>query len=293
LPQNEGSPGRVFVARPGALGDLILTIPALAHIRSLHRTARITIAGNSEFLPLVREYADDLISFDSPSLTRLFSDGIPDFPFDLAYAWLKDPDDPFVRNLKRAGLRVLAAPSIQTTTSIHQADFLCQMFGDCAPHAELNFDPEEIKNAWRNFPDSHPRVVLHHGAGSDRKRWPLASFRMISQELRSIGANVFWIVGPAERADVTPDGVSCVRFAGVRELGAFLSGVDLFVGNDSGVSHLAAMRGVRTLVLFGKTNPTIWAPRGAEIVSGSDEDGHPSASVSDVMDRIGGFRFHR
>lgn len=68
------------------------------------------------------------------------------------------------------------------------------------------------------------------------------------------------------------------------ELARSLAGARLYIGNDSGVSHLAAAVGCPTVVLFGPTDPRVWAPRGGHVTV---VRGMPWPEVGQVLEALG------
>ncbi len=123
-----------------------------------------------------------------------------------------------------------------------------------------------------------PVVCLHPGAGNEMKQWPENSFVALADLLvQELGANVLVIGGPDE-ADIAdrvaagaadPVGVRSVAgFVPLRALPALISRCALFVGNDSGPKHIAALVGVPTIGIHsGTVDPTEWAPFGQELVA--------------------------
>ncbi len=99
-------------------------------------------------------------------------------------------------------------------------------------------------------------AVIHPFAGSPKKCWPLNRFRELA---RRLPIPVKWCAGPEEPL---PD---AVRFHDLYELACWLAGGRVFIGNDSGISHLAAAVGTPVIALFGPTDPRIWSPRGPQV----------------------------
>ena len=108
-----------------------------------------------------------------------------------------------------------------------------------------------------------PLVVLHPYSGSAAKNWPLDSFRALAGALTG-RARIRWCASPE---DPLPNDLAtgAWRFADLRELAFAFNEATLFVGNDSGMTHLAAMAGIPCTVFFGPMDPARWAPRGAEL----------------------------
>jgi hypothetical protein len=125
-------------------------------------------------------------------------------------------------------------------------------------------------------------VVLHPFSGSPVKNWPLTHFRALAeyiQELGVPGLRVQWCAGPED--PLPPDLIEAAwRFENLTELAQAMDGAGLFIGNDSGVTHLAAMLGIPCLVFFGPMSPQVWMPRGSLVrVAMAREDGHPAAEL--------------
>ena len=101
----------------------------------------------------------------------------------------------------------------------------------------------------------HGAVIAHPYSGSSKKNYP--GFLEIAREFPSVQLTC----GPEE------DWPGAVRFSCLGELARWISGASLFIGNDSGITHLAAALGVRTIALFGPTDPTIWCPPGPHVTA--------------------------
>jgi ADP-heptose:LPS heptosyltransferase len=119
-------------------------------------------------------------------------------------------------------------------------------------------------------------VVIHPFSGSASKNWPLERYR----ELVSRSPfPVRWCAGPEETL------ADAERIDDLWELARWIASARMYVGNDSGVTHLAAATGVRVVAIFGPTDPAIWAPRGAnvQVVDGKLAD----LTVDEICDKIG------
>ncbi|MBK5290081.1 MAG: hypothetical protein JJE04_00110 [Acidobacteriia bacterium] len=101
-------------------------------------------------------------------------------------------------------------------------------------------------------------AVIHPFSGSPRKNWPLSQFRALALELIK-RMPVAWCAGPEEDLE------EANRFEDLYELGCWLAGARVYVGNDSGITHLAAAVGAPVVALFGPTRPAVWAPRGDRV----------------------------
>jgi ADP-heptose:LPS heptosyltransferase len=128
----------------------------------------------------------------------------------------------------------------------HATRFFCEQVG--APDALPRLRVEPVRPS--------PRIVIHPFSGSARKNWPLEEYRELAEQFDE---GVSWIAGPEEQL------CDAVRFDDLGALAQWLSGARLYIGNDSGITHLAAALGVPTLALFGPTDPQKWAPRGENV----------------------------
>ena len=99
--------------------------------------------------------------------------------------------------------------------------------------------------------------MIHPFSGSARKNWPLEKFRALAAKLPM---PVRWCAG--EDDPHLPD---AIHIGDLYEMACFLARARLYIGNDSGITHLAAAVGTPTLAIFGPSNPAIWAPRGDHV----------------------------
>ena len=123
-------------------------------------------------------------------------------------------------------------------------------------------------------------VVIHPGSGGLNKCWHLDNFLTIAERLRSNELEVVFLLGPAEMDRLRPSekvsihsAAKCMAHLSLAHVIAVLSCADGFVGNDSGVTHLAAGIGLRTVALFGPTNPTVYRPLGPSVTVLQDDEG--------------------
>lgn len=115
-------------------------------------------------------------------------------------------------------------------------------------------------------------VVIQPGSGGLRKCWQLENFLSLAEELGSEGVEVVFLLGPAELerfGEATINDIKkvskCLMDLPFADVLGLLSCADGFVGNDSGITHLAAAFGVRTLAIFSMTNPNLYRPIGPSV----------------------------
>ncbi|MBI5878016.1 MAG: glycosyltransferase family 9 protein [Chloroflexi bacterium] len=274
----------LLIMRAGAIGDFILTLPALSALRRRFAAHRIVLAARADMLPFAHgTLADEAIAFDSPRLTPLFTPGGDLAPLadwlgelDLVVAWLPESSAQMVSAAARAlgAARWLnAAPK---PTYGHAADYFVESLApigivqpDRTPHLELTAGMiARGTDAWQASGFDGQRVVaIHVGSGGAAKCWPLERYVQLAADAAAGGLRVLILSGPAEESLAIPalPGVERLHFPDLPLLAALLARCAAYVGNDSGITHLAAAVGAPTLALFGPTDPAIWSPRGPRV----------------------------
>lgn len=141
---------------------------------------------------------------------------------------------------------------------------------------------------------SRKLIVMHPGSGGREKCWHLENFVSVARELRSRDYEVLFLLGPTEEERLAPSDkarmqntAECVGHLSLTQVVGVLSGADAFVGNDSGVTHLAAAMGLRTFAVFGPTDPALYRPLGRAVTVFRDTEStfsqRPSASFEKVV----------
>ena len=246
---------RRLVIRPGAIGDLIVSLPAVESLRSDHLEVWVP----AQNVPLVR-FAHRVRAISSTGLDLL---GVADPParllddlrsFDSIVSWYGANRPDFRQLIHALGLPCRFFPALpHENATVHATDFyLDQVRGlcdsTCDPTPRIHCDTQS-----ENF------AAIHPFSGSPRKNWPLEKFRQLARGLQRT-MPVRWCSGPD---DPPLDGA--VRIGDLYDLACWLASASLYIGNDSGITHLAAAVGTPVLALFGPTDPAVWAPRGENV----------------------------
>jgi len=111
-------------------------------------------------------------------------------------------------------------------------------------------------------------ILLHPGAGSPRKRWPLSRFLGLAAQIKARRFNPEFVIGPAEQdllSELERHGATVHRPLDSRDLLDLFHPAAAYVGNDSGASHLAAWAGLPSVAIFGPTDPVRWRPLGSAV----------------------------
>lgn len=308
---------RILVIRPGALGDVLLTLPALQALQSTFRGAEVHLMGDLgviDWLP-GRSVVAAVSSFDRADLAALFQlDAVPAealqrflASFELILSYAAPPQHVFSRSLARwARGRVVPFdarphPGIRIHMSEHLQQPLRRLgLQPTAEPPQLRLAVEDQRAAaqcWAEHALSGRCVVaIHPGSGSPAKNWPAARFAEVLRHLhRSLDVRVLLLRGPADSSVVSQvqqalgeEDYTLLDELPVAALAAVLSRCQAYLGNDSGITHLAAAVGVPALAIFGPTDPAVWAPRGpcVRVLSG----GVPCAPCSREQSRTCGRR---
>jgi heptosyltransferase III len=200
--------------------------------------------------------------------------------FNQVVSWLFDPDAIFEDNLKRAGVKHYVSAYAKISDEDHASVQLAQGLQRLAlyledgvarlvPTAELR----RLGAEWLagNGVAGNQRIaVIHPGSGSVKKNWPIERWLELARRLMKEGDRVLVVGGEADYKlfDVFERDVKDVLFARdlpLPLLGAVLQRAGRYFGHDTGVSHLAAAVGVPSTVLFGPTDPAVWAPKGENV----------------------------
>ena len=266
----------ILVLRGGALGDLILTLPVLGEIRKSYPDANVVLLG---IFPQARlaapEFVDRVERLDAPDWSPLFVDGpLPQFVrnrldgFDLAVCFLSDPDAVMARNLAAAGVKQVVASSNRIRSDVHAVFQLAEVLGQLG----LTLRDPVPKLAVGSQLARSSRLGFHLGSGSPQKNWPIDHWIELTQRLDGFFGDFLLLGGEADdkvvrefRARSSLQRLGTLLNASLADLCEALCGCTVFVGHDTGVTHLAAAVGTPTVALFGPTNPKVWAPLGQHV----------------------------
>ena len=301
IPREIPEVGSVLVIHQGALGDFILALPVLSNLNKALRHSRVVIMGFPRILELVekRYYADKVMSIDQKGMASFYvRDGSLDITlsqffkqFGLVVVFGKEGGGALVGNLKRVcrGQLLLINPFPSEGERIHLTDHLLRELrryhfpvDETTPRLYLTEkDREWAENFYESKGISSREraeiIVIHPGSGSKKKSWPLDRFlELLNYLQKNVGSKILAVIGPAEGGEIErafekmkwemgPDAPLLAKGFSLPELASLIEGCRVFIGNDSGITHMAAALGVPTLALFGPTDPKVWAPRGENV----------------------------
>ncbi len=267
---------RIVIFRLTPIGDTMITCPILRELREKYKNAHIAFAGNPAVLSLMQAWglADEVWEADGNLLIELYSDeGLKDpkwLPLfsqaDLAISLQRNRTDELLRNLLAAGAKeaILANEFRSEASSKHTMEVLAESIGI------HHLSPEHIAAFSTNSNEFHfpnPPVAIHAGRGkADARCWPASSYATLITRLARLKQPVILIAGPADLEQLTdvsrrlpsslPEGlVMIMKNAPLDKVAAVLEQCRCYLGTDSGMTHLAALTGVRTIAIFGPAYP--------------------------------------
>jgi ADP-heptose:LPS heptosyltransferase len=208
---------RRLLIRPGAIGDVILSLPALESARADYTEvwaprATLPLIRFAERTQAIADTGLDLLGVTTTKCPLLEG-------FDEIYSWYGT-----------------ARPE----------------FREAVAHLPFKFFPAQ------SFPEEPPRIavppsprqdfaIIHPYSSSPKKNWPLENFQQVAAHLK--------------RVEWCPNNIDDLY-----ELACWISTASVYIGNDSGISHLAAAVGTPVVAIFISTDPRIWAPRGGHVI---------------------------
>jgi heptosyltransferase-2 len=266
---------RALVIRGGALGDFLLTLPVISALREAAPDSRLEVLAYPGIASLAVSggLVDAARSIEYGPLAGFFTRGAVLDPalreyfasFDLILSYLYDPDGIFSENLRTAGVKCLLTGPHRPSEKSHAIDQLA------APLIDLQLPLGRRATRLNIVPTKQGAnvVALHPGSGSPAKNWPAGYWRQVMEELLADNPSLQLAIvggeadsdtlGPLRHLDTSAP-VTFWENLPLPDLASNLAGARFYLGHDTGVSHLAAVAGLPSLLLFGPTDPGIWAP---------------------------------
>ena len=295
-----------LVIHPGALGDVLLAVPAIRELRAQHPQHQLVFCARGSVARVLLECKeiDAWVSIEGSSWADVFD---PDAPLkgelknwlsccDCAIAWMQDEKGTLAAALRKAGARstIVSSPFAMGLKATHQSDRFCEI-AKVSPASVVSFKPLRLPGAMRSrgraclentaISLDRPLVAVHPGSGSPQKSVAVTTMARMIAKIQGEGVIPIVIEGPADREAVhsllgkISSPITVIRPLDIGILAGVLSHMRLFVGHDSGVTHLAALLGVQTVAFFGPTDPERWAPLGKHVTVIKQA----SSSIYDMM----------
>lgn len=292
--------GRILVVCTRYIGDTVLAIPFLRNLRRAFPDAVIDVCaeGGARLVLADCPYVDELVAWRRPAgrhglaaslaAIRTQAAWLQGRGYDRAYLLKRSLSGALLATLAgiphRVGFaadgRALLTTAITPTRGRHQAArYLDLLRADGVVvddgRSESWISPAveaRASAAVATLPAGRPRVFLAVRSTAREKHWPIERWAMLATrlvheracELVLCGAPGDIAAHDALRETVGPAVATHLhdvsREVSLREAGALLSRMDLCIGVDTGLVHLAAAHDVPVVVLFGPTDPNRWSP---------------------------------
>jgi ADP-heptose:LPS heptosyltransferase len=269
----------LLIIHQGALGDVVLTFPAIIALRQKFNHVDILCQSQVGKLAAHLGLVEKGYPLESAYFATLFADQMDNKIRDLLGTYARILVFSFSSGLENTinqktdcpCLRIPPRPPAREKT--HVAEFIIQTLetGGLIEAADSN----DVVSSWHRTeicgagrPIATSKIIIHPGSGSIRKRWPLTNFLDLADRLEKQGLQPMFVCGPAE-----PDLIAEIRnrdrqvhtFSELKDLVDGLESTSAYIGNDSGVSHLAAFLGIPAVVIFGPADPVRWKPLGPRV----------------------------
>ena len=272
----------LFVIHQGALGDFVAIFPALLELKRYYKPIEVLCQNQLGVLAKELGIVERYYPQEGALAASLFADQIEpkmvkllkSFAAIVLFSNSSQLQQIVLHATGNPWYRIPSKPPAQKR--IHVTEFALNNLVEQGLLSKADLNPtstierhlrEDVNHQTRNS----KKILLHPGAGSLRKRWPLPLFINIESMLKSNALEPEFIVGPAEQDLVKtlldpqhPDRTVHALIE-IMDLLALLKSAGGYIGNDSGVSHLAAFLGLPTTVIFGPADPGRWKPLGRAV----------------------------
>ena len=279
-----------IVHHDGALGDVILSLPVIHGIYVDNKPCHIRFIGRPHAISLLRltDLPHIAVSSDLSLFANLYTENGYNIPavkeyfkaFKGGVIFSRHPSSPLVLNIARLiphirVIRTIPPPQERKPVTDYQLNQIAininqnnQFVIDLEQASSYGFIPENI---------DREIVGIHPGSGGRKKCWPTSYFVQLMRLITNwLSCQFIVFAGPAEEGLINDfkalyshqnlqDDIVFVENQQIDVVASLLSRCSLYIGNDSGITHLAALTAKRVIVLFGPTNPEVWAPMGEHV----------------------------
>lgn len=277
--------------RRGAIGDTVITLPTIGILREYYPDAYIEVIGNSEYWEIAhtRHYVDAISAGESKLIPELYSKecGLSEeaahyfSSFDLILAYINDPERIVKENLKRVGTKqILIYPPFPKGDNLHAADYTARILREIGldvnpplfPKVHLRSENLDFASRFLSPFMKYKPLVAIHPRTYGIKGWAREKFINIGKWVENtLDGKSIWLIGPAEEENLNLIKSNFLNSAflhlnSLPKVAAVLNLSHLYLGCDTGISHLAAGAGAPVITLFGPTNPNVWGPRGKKVL---------------------------
>jgi heptosyltransferase III len=307
--------GKILVIRGGAIGDFILTLPAIAALRRQFPGTHLEVLGYPHIvqLALAGGVVDRVESIEARALAGFFARNgalepeLTDYfsEFDLIVSYLFDPDAIFQGNVGRCSRAqfIVGRHRPDDTERIHAAKVYLQPLerlaifdADPVPRIALHAPAPGAADRTEDGAPLRP-LALHPGSGSERKNWPEHRWAELLRHLIDHTPLRFLLIGGEAEGDRLPrlaaglprERVALAQRLPLPELAWKLQSCLAFVGHDSGISHLSGALGLNSLILWSDALAEVWRPPQPQVVLLQCQSGMRALGLDQVLGALSPF----
>ena len=297
----EGPVRSILFLHGGALGDFVLTLHVVAAVRRRFPDARVDAIARCPLAAWAagRGAVDTAWEPDRVGADGLYAEAVePNSPiavlvrgYDLVISFLGGPDSLVAANLRAVcSGRVVAVDPCASSADCHVVE---QWRSDIAAEGLTLDDTMGALFRRGNGEATTPDVIVHPGSGGRAKCAPVPVLEAVVRRLAEHARSVAWMMGPVEMDLYGDDYALTLRQTApvvyeesIDRAADRVCAATTFIGNDAGMTHLAAACGLRTVAIFGPTDPRVWCPVGPDVrvVAFNFED--PKLQPHEVAERI-------
>ncbi|MBW2192661.1 MAG: glycosyltransferase family 9 protein, partial [Deltaproteobacteria bacterium] len=274
---------RLLIIHHGALGDFVITFPAVIQLKKHYDRVDVLCQSKLGKLAQTLGIAHKWFPLEAASFSSLHSDRSDPRVKDLFQTYHDIILFSFSKELEAAIQRITdkkihrISPRPHVSQKIHVAEHIFIHLADSGllengESARRRIPPLAADTGKPGNRTGNPKeILIHPGSGSKKKLWPIENFMEVIAMLRADGFRPEIILGPAEfhlEERRVQAGGPYGNVHLIEDLSALvlrLESAGGFIGNDSGVSHLAAFTGLPTIAVFGPSDPDKWKPAGPSV----------------------------
>lgn len=280
--RNPSTKKNLLIIHQGALGDLVVSFPSVIQLKNFFHPIDVICQSSSGKLGCALGVFSKFYPLESASFSSLYSNSIDSriknilrsYQEIVLFSFSKLLEDAIAEITTKKPHRIM--PRSELNQKLHVGEYITRNLRKCGlleANSRINenvFLPVNPAQQWERINKSK-RILIHPGSGSKKKFWPILNFIKTEAALRSAGLQPEFILGPAERFLARELKANGYENSGVNiisepdELLLLLEKAGGFIGNDSGVTHLAAFSGLPTVAVFGPSDPERWKPIGPSV----------------------------
>lgn len=298
------APNTLVVLHQGAIGDFVLAMSIIQAAARRTQAARVVAVASAPSAALAggRSVINQRFAPDDLGLHTLFNDSATISPpmqsllstATCVLSFLGSPASSLHERLSRSSdAPVFSVDPRPTTDTLAQRRHITTQWHNAIAQAGLDLSdipPPVIRMPSPPLDAAHrPHILIHPGSGGRSKCWPVKNFLALAQRLTD--CTIGWMLGPAECEPSRGPVASIARRCEARGETLFIDDdilkaashirqADLYLGNDAGMTHIAAAIGIATVAIYGPTDPAVWRPLGDHVLTVTPaQPGRPISQV--------------